>query len=220
MIETYLAAPKKTFENLSYEKQERITRAAMEEFGQKGYGGASINVIVQSLGIAKGSIFQYFGDKKGLFLFVFSHCMEQVKDYLRKTRDATKDQDLFTRLETTLIAGVNFIRKHPFIYRFYMKILYEPSIPFRDEILLSIRRYSFDYLKSLLETAKTRTEISSDLNISQAAFLLDAVMDRFLQTQTIEHLDAGLGLFQCEQKEAEKWAAGLIGILRTGLYTK
>ncbi len=209
--------PKKTFENLSPDKRERITAAATEEFGRNGYAGASINAIVQSLGIAKGSIFQYFGDKKGLFLFVFDYSMEMVKAYLRKTRDETKDRDIFARLERTLLAGVAFLRKHPGIYRLYMKITYEASNPFRDEILLSIRQYSVGYLKSLLETAKERGEIRPDLDIAKTAFVLDAVMDRFLQAQAVEHLDAGMGLFQCDRKEAEKWVEGLIGILRAGL---
>ncbi len=64
--------PRKTFQNLSKEKQERITRIAVEEFAYKGFEGASINSMVGRMKIAKGSIFQYFGDKKGLFLFVFN----------------------------------------------------------------------------------------------------------------------------------------------------
>ena len=74
---------KTTFQKLSKEKQERITRIAAEEFGNKGFDGASINAMVARMKIAKGSIFQYFGDKKGLFLFVFNRSVEMVKDYLR-----------------------------------------------------------------------------------------------------------------------------------------
>lgn len=47
--------------------------------------------MVNSLQIAKGSIFQYFGDKSGLFMYVFGVAMERVKNYLRDVRDSSAD---------------------------------------------------------------------------------------------------------------------------------
>lgn len=207
----------KTFENLPDSKQDRITRAAVEEFGRAGYTAASINAIVSRLGIAKGSIFQYFGDKKGLFLFVFGQATNMVKDYLRTVRDETADQDLFTRLEATLVAGLMFLDRHPQMYRLYIKILFEDDLPFRDEIMGSLRRYSFKYLRGLLSDARDRGEVAPDLDLDQAAFLLDAIMDRFLQTRTLPHLDAGLGLSGGPPDEARRWISGVVGLLRRGL---
>lgn len=206
-----------TFKKLPEDKQIRITEAALAEFSEKGYWGASINSLVQRLGIAKGSIFQYFGDKKGLFLFVFNKSMEMVKNYLREAREETRDKDLFTRLEKTLLAGVSFLKEHPVIYQLYIKILFDPKIPFRDEILLSLRHYSFDYLKSLLETARKQGEIRTGLNIEVTAFMLDALMDRFLQAQMVPHLDAQLGLYQCSEKTATQWVSLITDILRKGI---
>jgi AcrR family transcriptional regulator len=209
--------PLKTFTNLSKTKQERITRIAVEEFGEKGYAGASINAIVKRLGIAKGSIFQYFGDKKGLFLFAFDTAIGTVKDYLRTTRDQTVDEDLFTRLEATLLAGVFFLENHPAIFRLYTRTLFEESVPFRNEILMSLREYSHKYLRSLLETARERGEIRDNLDLDKAGFMLDAIMDRFLQAQTIRHLDAGLGIYNCGRDEAREWISQLTEILRMGI---
>lgn len=212
--------PLKTFYNLSRDKQERITRVAVEEFAEKGYKGASINLIIKRLGIAKGSIFQYFGDKKGLFLFIFDSSMEMVKEYLRTVRDQTKDEDLFTRLEATLLAGVIFLKRHPGIYRLYTKVMFEYEIPFRNEILFALREYSHKYLKSLLETAQSRGELRPELDLDMAGFVIDALMDRFLQAQTIPHLDAGLGLFQCSEQHARTWIKELKTILQTGIGAK
>lgn len=207
----------RTFENLPDAKRDRITRAAVEEFGRAGYAAASINAIVSRLGIAKGSIFQYFGDKKGLFLFVFGQATDMVKDYLRTVREETADQDLFTRLEATLVAGLMFLDRHPQMYRLYIKMLFEDALPFRDEIMGSLRRYSFKYLRGLLSDARDRGETPPDLDLDQAAFLLDAIMDRFLQTRTLPHLDAGLGLSGGSGEEARRWISGVVGLLRRGL---
>ena len=109
--------PNKIFQNLSKEKQERITRVAVEEFSNHGFNGASINAMVDRMKIAKGSIFQYFGDKNGLFLFVFNHSVDMVKGYLRTVRDQSLDEDIETRLNKTFSAGIAFIKNHPLLTR-------------------------------------------------------------------------------------------------------
>lgn len=209
--------PLKTFQNLSKSKQDRITRIAIDEFSEKGFAGASINAIVQRLSIAKGSIFQYFGDKNGLFQFVFNSAMERVKNYLRTVRDQTADKDLFTRLEKTLMAGVVFIQDHPLIYKLYLKILFESKIPHRSEMLLSLREYSLEYIRSLLETAQKRGELRDDLNLDQASFVIDAVMDRFLQARTISHLDAGLGIYSADEADIRRRVSNLVEMIRLGI---
>ncbi len=210
-------SPLKTFQNLSQSKQQRITSIAIDEFSEKGFYGASINAIVQRLGIAKGSIFQYFGDKHGLFRFIFNMSIERVKHYLKTVRDETVDENLFSRLEKTLTAGVTFIQKHPTIYKLYLKILFEPEIPYRSEMLLSLREYSLEYIQSLLETAQKRAEIRAEINLEQATFMIDAIMDRFLQARTIAHLDAGVGIYEADPHDIQQRISELIDMIRMGM---
>jgi futalosine hydrolase len=209
--------PRKTFQNLSAEKQERITRIAVEEFSSKGFDGASINTMVNRMQIAKGSIFQYFGDKKGLFLFVFNRSVELVKDYLRSVRDQSADDALSLRLAKTLSAGVHFINRHPMLYRLYLKVLFDPKVPFRDEILSSLRKHSTEYLKSLLENAKEKKELKADIDTDKAAFVLDAVMDRFLSARAIRHLDSGLGIYQAGPGKTDIWIRDITEMICRGI---
>jgi TetR/AcrR family transcriptional regulator len=209
--------PLKTFENLPKDKQQRITAVALREFGEKGYAGTSINTLVNRLGIAKGSIFQYFGDKQGLFMFVFQAAVEMAKDHLRTVRSQTEAAHFFTRLEATLQAGQQFLGRHPILYRLYLKVMFEENIPFRNELLSSLRTTSIEYLRDLLRTARRRGEIRSDLDEDSLCFVLDAVMDRFLQSQTVPHLDGGLGLYGCSSDTAAQWIANLRRLLAEGM---
>ena len=208
---------RKTFQNLSKEKQERITQIAVDEFAHKGFDGASINAMVGRMKIAKGSIFQYFGDKKGLFLFVFNRSVDMVKEYLRTVRDQSSDEDLATRLNKTLSAGIAFIKNHPLLYRLYMKVLFEPKAPFRDEILISLRQHSTDYLKSLLENALLKEELNKHIDLDKAAFVLDAVMDRFLSAHTIKHLDSGLGIYEAPLEKTDAWITEITEMICSGI---
>ncbi len=52
--------PKETFNKLSQDKKDRITQGFLKEFYNKPYEEASITAVVKELGIAKGSVYQYF----------------------------------------------------------------------------------------------------------------------------------------------------------------
>jgi len=212
-----LGKTSKTFDNLVPAKQAKIIDTAVEEFSAKGYRGASINALVARLGIAKGSLFQYFGSKKGLFLFVFDHVIEKAKAHLRPVRDESGATDLFRRLEQSLLAGVAFIRQYPRYYTLYLTVMLESNVPFRTEILRSFRHYSVEYLLALLTTACERGEIREDIPLEQTAFWLDAMMDRFLQAQVTRHLDGGLGLHQADDEKIRQWTGALMKMIREGL---
>ena len=209
--------PNPTFLNLPEEKKRRIENAAADEFSDNGYRSASINTIVSRVGIAKGSIFQYFGDKKGLFLFIFGQSVEKVKDYLKDVRDTTIGLPLGVRLEETLKAGVAFTRKHPVIYGLYVRTLAEKEIPFRAEILSSIRHYSLAYLQSLLETARDNGELREGVDIESACFIMDATMDRFLQALTLPHMDGGTGVYTAGDDELDRRIKNLCNSLLSGV---
>jgi futalosine hydrolase len=209
--------PRKTFQNLSEEKQERIIQIAVEEFGNKGFEGASINSMVGRMKIAKGSIFQYFGDKRGFFLFIFNQSVDMVKRYLRSVRDQSLDEELPIRLNKTLSAGITFIQKHPMLYRLYMKVLFESNAPFRDEIIDSLRQHSTRYLKSLLENARLKKELNNNIDVEKAAFVLDAIMDRFLSAHTIKHLDSGLGIYHASDDTTQIWISEITEMICTGI---
>ncbi len=209
--------PKSTFNNLPPEKQESILRVVLEEFSRNGYRKTSINTIVARLGIAKGSIFQYFEDKEGLFLFILNRSLEKVKQYLRAVREETTEQDLFSRLEHTLQAGVDFLKTHPQVYRLYLRVMFESQVPYRQEILASIRGYSHEFLKDLIRTARARGELRATIDTDVAAFILDAVLDRYLQALSIRHLDAGLGLLELDAAAKQVWIRRIVEVLQKGL---
>lgn len=207
----------KTFHNLDKRKKDKIFRAALLEFSSKGYAKASINAMVKNLAIAKGSIFQYFGDKQGLFNFVFSRTVEIVKDYLKALRTQTKDQDFFSRMEILLASGVDFVHTHPRIYTLYTKIQFEGDLNFCSRLLSSLRNESIEFLSGLIENGMERGELVPNLDVAHTAFMLDAILDRFLQAHMVQHLDAGLGLLNADREIIVRWIDETIRFLRRGL---
>ena len=60
----------------------RIIEAATQHFAEHGYHAARVGDIATALGIAKGSIFQHFGSKDGLFFEVYKRAVRSFAKYL------------------------------------------------------------------------------------------------------------------------------------------
>ncbi|MFP3868822.1 MAG: TetR/AcrR family transcriptional regulator [Desulfobacteraceae bacterium] len=213
MTETVLP----TFLNLPQAKQDKIVAAALAEFADKGYQQASINVMVSTTGIAKGSMYQYFRDKKGIFLYIFEFAISLVRRTLVQIKEATREEDFFTRLEKSLLAGVDFIRRHPRIYGLYLKILFDEHMPQRQQLLKAVRQFAAEYFHSLLRQGLERGELRADLPGPAVVFLLDALFDRFLQATCVAFFDVTLGLDQAPPEQIEQRVQELIQLLRSGL---
>lgn len=211
------ATVRPTFLNLPEVKQARIIQAALEEFADKGYPQASLNVIVARSGIAKGSLYQYFSDKTGVFLYIFDFAISLVRHYLVQVKESTLEEDFFTRLEKSLLAGVAFIRQHPKIYGIYLKILFDEQVPQRQELLKKVHRFAIEYLQSLLRRGLARQELRADLPLATTTFLLEALLDRFLQAVSVPAFDVALGLDRAGEEELGRRVRELVNILGHGL---
>lgn len=206
-----------TFRHLPPDKQEKVLDAALAEFADHGYHQASLNRLVSQAGIAKGSLYQYFPNKEGVFHYVFQYALGLVRDTLVRVKEESREDDLFTRLEKSLKAGTRFVRQHPRIFSLYLKIQFERNIPYREEFLALVRRYATEYFESLVRRAKFRGELRPGLSEAAALFLLDAVFDRFLQAMAVPALDVTLGLYQAPEETLNRRIREIVDLLRDGL---
>ena len=69
---------KNTYYNLPRKKQLRIIQTAAKEFAEQGYKRASLNTIIKNLGIAKGSLYQYFENKEAILLAIAEMHMQNL----------------------------------------------------------------------------------------------------------------------------------------------
>ena len=145
-----------TFRHLPPDKQERVLDAALAEFADQGYHQASLNRMVAQAGIAKGSLYQYFPNKEGIFSYIFQYALKLVRRTLTTVKEETLEENFFVRLEKSLLAGVAFSREHPRIFSLYLKIQFDKNVPFRDEFLAAVRRHATEYFASLVRRAQSR----------------------------------------------------------------
>jgi AcrR family transcriptional regulator len=210
-------APLSTFRHLPPDKQERVLDAALAEFADQGYHQASLNRVVARAGIAKGSLYQYFPNKEGIFAYIFQFALKVVRRTLTTVKEETLEENFFVRLEKSLLAGVAFSREHPRIFSLYLKIQLDKHVPFREEFLAAVRRHATEYFASLVRRAQNRGELRPGVPRDATLFLLDAVFDRFLQAVAVPALDVTLGLHQATDAAIHKHIREIISLLKDGL---
>lgn len=209
---------KNTYNNLPEAKRSRILAESVREFAVQGFRKASVNAIVSRVGIAKGSLYQYFVNKEALFLFVFEQFTERVKESVRDFENDGLEMELFSRIKMVLLAGIAFIDKHPEYYQIYLKVLSEQDIPGREVLLSKVRLFSADYFGPYCEEARLHGHIRTDVPDRVVIFMIDAVLDRFLQGYAaLPSLEKGLILSGRTRPELEEEVSMIISILRDGL---
>ncbi len=95
--------------------RQRLLEAAEAEFGRKGFEAASIADITRGAGVALGTFYVYFPDKKGLFLEVVDNLGTRLRKHLT---DAVEGQeDRLTAQRDGIRAFLQFAAKNRWLYR-------------------------------------------------------------------------------------------------------
>lgn len=82
--------PKERFLNLPEEKKQRIIDAAVAEFSRVPFDQVSINKIIRSAEIPRGSFYQYFDDKLDLLSFILQDLGTELEHTVLQVMEETK----------------------------------------------------------------------------------------------------------------------------------
>jgi len=154
-----------------------VIDAALEEFSNHGYQGASLNRVCQEKNISKGKIYHYFRDKDELYLVCVEECFDRLTAYLEVLPE-TGELEIDKRLQIYFDARLNFFAENPIYLGVFRDVILNTPDHLKDKIV-KIRR-DFDTLnlkvfKSMLNQAPLR----EDLNIDGIVEFLKMYMNFF-----------------------------------------
>jgi TetR/AcrR family transcriptional regulator len=172
-------------------KRERIVGCAMRQFAEHGYQGAKMEDIASELGIAKGSIFQHFGSKAGLFFEAYKRAVTQSPAWL----DAPDDV-----LEEGFFATVSYWLERT------QHLVAEDWVPYRVVLIgnfgtdLSLKRDINRYMVSedpygtldFVEYGIHRGEVRDDVDLETVVSMVDWLSGSIQDALVTEELDPGL----------------------------
>lgn len=120
-----------TFENLKEEKKNKIINAAIEEFYKWGYKQATTDNIVKKAEISKGSLFQYFGNKEKLYIYVCEYTIQFLTEEFYNKMDMNIP-DIFERVKYSIEVKLSWLSRYPNILGFLQNIYYgEEETPYK-----------------------------------------------------------------------------------------
>jgi len=170
--------PKKTFQNLPDFKRDRIISVAAAEFAANPYEVASISNIVRQAGIAKGSFYQYFEDKKDLYCFLIELGIAEKQNLMKELPVSDPSSDLFGYIRWLFQSAVNFELQHPLLAQITYRAFVE-EVPFpemREELQ---RRGTTQFFKQLVSQGILHGDIAPWVDPDLAAFLMEAIYYQF-----------------------------------------
>src|ERR1700761_2020871 len=106
--------PTVTWARVDPARRAAVIEAAEAEFGTHGFSGGSLNVIARRAGVAKGSLFQYFADKRDLYAFIAEIGSQRVRSYMEDLiRALDPSRPFFEFLPDLLDSWVSYYAEHP-----------------------------------------------------------------------------------------------------------
>ena len=89
--------------------------AAEEVFGERGYDQAAISEITRRAGVAQGTFYVHFSDKKGAFVELVKHLNERLREEVFSAIEGLTDRMAIERARFD--AFFRFVRTHRNLYR-------------------------------------------------------------------------------------------------------
>lgn len=165
--------PTQTFFNLSDKKRQKFVDIAIAEFAAHDYNSASITKIVAAAKIAKGSLYQYFKDKKGLYLYLVEFATEEKLTFL-KNAEQPESANFFDYLRWLFHVSARFDFEHPQLSQLVYRARYG-ALPFRDEVLEQTKKASSDYIQQLVERGIAQGDINSEIETDLATYMVNTL---------------------------------------------
>ena len=167
--------PKKTFFNLPEEKREKIIEMALEEFSKNTFTNASITKVAENAGIAKGSVYQYFNDKKDLYKYIVDLSGQKKFEYLKDCLSKLDKMHFIDLIKELYVKGVEFARDNPRYAGIANNFTKETDVKFKEEILGTNIGKSNAFFEMLIENAKEKGEINKSVDTKVGAYLITSL---------------------------------------------
>lgn len=169
--------PSETWWNLEEHKRLAIIQASIVEFAQANYAQASLTQIVKEVGIAKGSMYQYFADKEELYLYIVQlasdHMMNELQQRIPLAIFATGD--IFKILREYFAITVSVAQEYPFESALIQRAFQDsgPQLAKVQAIGASIQR---TFVVDLVNTAIANKSLRDDIDPEVFIYFIQTIL--------------------------------------------
>jgi TetR/AcrR family transcriptional regulator len=170
------------FEVLQENKQKKILQICLEEFARHGYESASTNSMARKAGIAKGSLFQYFGSKESLYFYVLDYAAQQLFEAMREPLNSMPD-DIIERV--VYIARLEFLHhlENPLCFQLFCRAQEDDTSPEHHKVIQKYGELAENTAQAMLAGAgKEHLLFDESVTVNAVLWLLKGFNESFVKT--------------------------------------
>jgi AcrR family transcriptional regulator len=206
--------PTVTWARVDPARRAAIVAAAEAEFGAHGFSRGSLNVIARRAGVAKGSLFQYFADKRDLYAFIADIASQRVRAYMEdRINELDPSRPFFDFLTDWLDAWVAYFADHPHERALHAAATLEVDTEARVSVQNVIHRHYLEVLRPLIRNAHARGDLRADSDTDALLSLLLMIFPHLALAPYLRGLDPILGLDEPTPEQPALAVRRLVAIL-------
>jgi len=133
----------------------KICEAAEELFAQKGYYATEIHDITQNAGVATGTLYVYFSDKKSLFLHLMENLGRKLRKSIRIAKLENPSESFIAQERISIRVFFSFVQEHYGLFRIVWQAQFVDAEAFKNYYERFSKGY-VDEIKKAQETGEAR----------------------------------------------------------------
>lgn len=183
----------------------KIVETGTRLFSEVGYYGASINEIIEASGIAIGTFYLYFNDKRALYLYLVDLYGKEITKAIQKAIKGAKNR--YEEEKLGIKAFLIYAHKNPISYRIFWEAMYVDGDIFKDYY----QGFSNRYIKGLKRGVESG-ELYDDMDLETISYILMGISN-FVGLQ---------GLFNpsADEKYIDYLTCEVMKLLERGMFKK
>ena len=206
--------PTVTWARVDPARRAAVIEAAESEFGSHGFSRGSLNVIARRAGVAKGSLFQYFADKRDLYAFITDIASQRVRSYMEDLiRELDPRRPFFEFLTDLLDGWVAYYAEHPHERALHAAVSLEVDTEARVSVRSVSNRHYLEVLRPLVHAARIRGDLRPDADTDVLLSLLLMVFPHLALAPYMRGLDPVLGLDEPTPEQPALAVRRLVAVL-------
>jgi AcrR family transcriptional regulator len=206
--------PTVTWARVDPARRAAIVEAAEAEFGAQGFSRGSLNVIARRARVAKGSLFQYFADKRDLYAFITDVVSLRVRAHVEDLiRELDASRPFFEFLTDLLDGWVAYFADHPRERAMHAAVTLEVDTEARISVRSVSHRHYLEVLRPLVESAKARGDLRATADTDALLSLLLLIFPHLALAPYMRGLDPILGLEEPSPEQPALAVRRLVAVL-------
>lgn len=165
--------PTQTFFNLDKDKQQRIVECAIDEFSVRDFETAKLSNIIKNAQIPRGSLYQYFKNKKDLYLYLMDITAKRKMSYLGDYLTNPMELPFFDLFHKLYLAGIKFAMENSKLVKM-TSFLLQTKGEIYDAVFSNNIHLARDLYQTMIQRDQKLGRIRKDID---SGILADMVID-------------------------------------------